>query len=142
MKGYFKNPEATAEAIKDGWFYTGDYGRFNETGHLMITGRKKNIIVLDNGKNVYPEEIENYIEPIEYIQEVVVRGVKNDQGVDYELAAEVYLSEEDNEHTAVEILADIWQNMKELPSYKQIRKVIIRTEPFPKTTTNKIRRNA
>ena len=142
MKGYFKNPEATAEAIKDGWFYTGDYGRFNETGHLMITGRKKNIIVLDNGKNVYPEEIENYIEPIEYIQEVVVRGVKNDQGVDYELAAEVYLNEEDNEHTAVEILADIWQNMKELPSYKQIRKVIIRTEPFPKTTTNKIRRNA
>jgi len=100
------------------------------------------MLLASNGQNVYPEEIENYIEPIEYIQEVVVRGVKNDQGVDYELAAEVYLSEEDNEHTAVEILADIWQNMKELPSYKQIRKVIIRTEPFPKTTTNKIRRNA
>ena len=107
----------------------------------MITGRKKNIIVLDNGKNVYPEEIENYIEPIEYIEEVVVRGVKNEQNVDYELMAEVYLGE-NTDHTEVEILADIWQNMKELPSYKQIRKVVIREEPFPKTTTNKIKRNA
>ncbi len=141
MKGYYKNPEATAEAIKDGWFYTGDYGKFDSTGHLMITGRKKNIIVLDNGKNVYPEEIENYIEPIEYIEEVVVRGVKNEQNVDYELMAEVYLGE-NTDHTEVEILADIWQNMKELPSYKQIRKVVIREEPFPKTTTNKIKRNA
>ena len=140
MKGYYKNPEATAEAIKDGWFYTGDYGKFNETGHLMITGRKKNIIVLDNGKNIYPEELENYINRVPYIEEVVVRGVKNEQGIETELMAEVYLGEE-GEHTEVEILADIWQEMKELPSYKMIRKVVIREEPFPKTTTNKIRRN-
>jgi len=141
MKGYYKNPEATAEAIKDGWFFTGDYGKFDKTGHLLITGRKKNIIVLNNGKNIYPEEIENYIERISYIEEVVVRGIKNEQGVETDLAAEVYL-DRDETRTEREILDDISKEMSELPSYKQIRQVIIRSEPFPKTTTNKIKRNA
>ena len=64
MLGYYKQPEKTAEVLQDGWFRTGDYGRINEKGQLMITGRKKNLIVLDNGKNVFPEEIEKYIQSV------------------------------------------------------------------------------
>ena len=78
MLGYYKNEELTKEVLNDGWFNTGDYGNVNEKGQLSITGRKKNLIVLNNGKNVFPEEIESYISRIQYVQEVVVRGIKED----------------------------------------------------------------
>ena len=80
MKGYYKDPEKTNRVLKDGWFNTEDYGHVNKKGQLVINGRKKNLIVLDNGKNVYPEEIENYILGIQYVQEVVVKGKKNKIG--------------------------------------------------------------
>ena len=80
MIGYYKQPELTAEVLKDGWFYTGDYGYINEKDQLVISGRKKNIIVLNNGKNVCPEEIEGYIQDIDYINEVVVSGEKDKDG--------------------------------------------------------------
>ena len=142
MKGYYKQPDKTAEVIKDGWFYTGDYGYINDDDQLVITGRKKNIIVLNNGKNVYPEEIENYVQNIPYVEEVVVQGMKNEKGDEDALMAEVYLNEEEGaDKTEQEVLLDIMKEQEELPNYKKISKVVIRKEPFPKTSTNKIKRN-
>ncbi len=135
--GYYKQPEKTAEVLKDGWFSTGDYGYITSEDWLVITGRKKNIIVLTNGKNIYPEEIENYIMQIDYISEVIVSGIKNDHGQETGLIAEVYLSEE---RTVEQTLDDIQAKLDILPSYKNVSKVIIRDEPFSKTTSNKIKR--
>ena len=137
MLGYYKQPEKTAEVLKDGWFYTGDYGYINEHDQLVITGRKKNIIVLKNGKNIYPEEIEGYIQGLEYVVEVVVRGNKNEHGEEDSLIAEVFLN---IEKTAKEVVADIHQVCRELPNYKHVSSVIIREEAFQKTTSNKIKR--
>lgn len=138
MLGYYKMPDKTAEAIRDGWFFTGDYGYITPDDQICITGRKKNIIVLSNGKNIYPEEIENLIMNIDCISEVVVRGLKNSKGDEHALEAEVYLNEEKNE-SEVKVL--ISEALAELPNYKKITKVVIRNEPFPKTTSNKIIRN-
>ncbi|MBO4428436.1 MAG: AMP-binding protein, partial [Clostridia bacterium] len=139
MKGYYKQPEKTAEAIKDGWFYTGDYGYLTDDDQLVITGRKKNLIVLNNGKNIYPEEIEGRISTIPYITEVIVRGLKNDDGDEYSLIAEVYMAEE--VHSGAEVLVDVQKTLADLPTYKNVTKIVVRNEPFPKTTSNKIRRN-
>lgn len=145
MKGYYKDKERTERVLKDGWFNTEDYGKFNDKGQLVITGRKKNVIVLDNGKNVYPEEIENYIMGIEYISEVVVKGVKNEIGQDIALCAEVFLNKEKikemnitDEMSALKL--DIAKATKDLPTFKHIAKVEIRETEFNKTTTNKIKR--
>ena len=135
MLGYYKMPEKTAEAIRDGWFFTGDYGYITPDDQICITGRKKNIIVLSNGKNIYPEEIENLIMNIDCVSEVVVRGLKNSKGDEHALEAEVYLSEEKTES---EVKALISEALAELPNYKKVTKVVIRKEPFPKTTSNKI----
>ncbi|MCI9063974.1 MAG: AMP-binding protein, partial [Clostridia bacterium] len=135
MKGYYKDEERTKEVLsEDGWFKTGDYGFVNEKGQLVITGRKKNIIVLKNGKNVYPEEIENYILGIPYVQEVIVKESKKGNN----LCAEVFLNEEGI--TKEKLKEDIAEVTKELPVYKHIAEVEIRKEEFIKTTTNKIRR--
>ena len=123
----YKQPEKTAEVLKDGWFYTGDYGFINDKEQLVITGRKKNIIVLNNGKNIYPEEIENYIQGIDYINEVVVRGLLDEAGDQKSLMAEVFLSEE---KTSEEVLKDIQKVTTDLPIYKHISKVVIRNEEF------------
>lgn len=147
MMGYYKMPEQTAEVLtEDGWFYTGDYGRFNEKGLLMITGRKKNLIILSNGKNIFPEELEEYITAIPYVQDAVVYGGKNEDGLEDHLVAQVYFSEEGIKESGIEnpaerIKADIDEAMKELPAYKRIEKVIVRDHEFVKTTTQKIKRN-
>lgn len=140
MKGYYKQEEKTAEVLKDGWFFTGDYGYITDDDQLVITGRKKNIIVLSNGKNIYPEEIENYIQKIDYISEVVVSGFKDEKGLETCLKAEVFLDEGVSK-TEREILTDIQKTLSDLPSYKHVQKLAVRNEPFPKTTTNKIKRN-
>jgi len=137
MLGYYKQPEKTAEVLKDGWFYTGDYGYINDREQLVITGRKKNLIVLDNGKNVYPEELEAYIMNIDYVTEVVVRGLVDEKGGESAIGAEVFLSEE---KTSAEVLKDIRKALYGLPSYKQVSKVVVRTEEFDKTTSKKIKR--
>ncbi len=137
MNGYYKQPELTAEVLKDGWFYTGDYGYINENDQLVISGRKKNVIVLSNGKNVYPEEIEEYIKDIDYVDEVVVRGEKDDKGNEKRLTAEVYLNEKKSPD---EVLKNIKTVCIKLPVYKQISKVVIRDKEFPKTSSNKIKR--
>ncbi|MBQ3151605.1 MAG: AMP-binding protein [Clostridia bacterium] len=137
MLGYYKSPELTAEVIRDGWFYTGDYGRITNDDKLIISGRKKNIIVLDNGKNVYPEEIESYIQNLDYVTEVIVSGIKDENGIEKALSAEVFLSEQ---KTTAEVLKEIKNVCKELPIYKQISKVTIRDKEFEKTASNKIKR--
>jgi long-chain acyl-CoA synthetase len=138
MLGYYKQPEKTLEVLKDGWFYTGDYGYINDKQQLVITGRKKNIIVLSNGKNIYPEEIEAYIQRIDYVTEVVVKGIIDEYGEQRSIVAEVFLSED---KTSIEVLNDIKKITHEFPTYKHISRVIIRNEEFNKTTSKKIRRN-
>ena len=146
MLGYYKNEAETKKVLIDGWFYTGDYGLINEYGQITITGRKKNLIVLNNGKNIYPEEIENYIMSIPYVNEVVVYAIKNDNGEESALCAEAYLNDEKlielNIKKPIENLKqDITAACKQLPAYKQIQKIILRQQEFEKTTSKKIKRN-
>lgn len=145
MMGYYKNPELTKKVLVDGWFNTGDYGKFNNKEQLMINGRTKNLIVLENGKNVFPEEIENYLMGISYIQEVIVSGIKNNTGAETGLCAEVFLNSDKLKELEItepelSLKKDIATVCKGLPVYKHISKIIIREKEFDKTTTNKIKR--
>lgn len=145
MMGYYKEPEKTAKVLKDGWFNTEDYGRVNKKGQLIINGRKKNVIVLNNGKNIYPEEIENYVLRVPYVQETIVKAVKNDAGQEVSLCAEVFLNKEKVEEMGIEnveetLKKDIAKATKELPVWKRVTKTEIRKTEFHKTTTNKIKR--
>lgn len=145
MIGYYKDKEKTEKVLKNGWFNTEDYGKVNEKGQLVINGRKKNVIVLTNGKNVYPEEIENYILRIPYVQETIVKSVKNDIKQEVALCAEVYLNSDKVKELEIDdveeqLKKDIFKATKELPSYKHIQKIEIRKTEFNKTTTNKIKR--
>lgn len=146
MLGYYKLPEITAEVLSpDGWFATGDYGKINDLEQLMITGRKKNIIVLNNGKNIYPEEIEEYIQSIPYVKEVIVYSLKNEHGEEVKLCAEVFLNDEKVKELGItdpttSLKKDVSKVCAPLPSYKNVSKIIIRQTEFAKTTTNKIKR--
>ena len=142
MKGYYKDQEKTDKVLNNGWFNTEDFGSINPKGQLV---RKKNLIVLDNGKNVYPEEIENYVLSIPYVKEVIVKGKKNKNGQEISLIAEVFLDQEKVQEMDVnnikEVLKkDISQVCEELPVFKKITDIEIRDEEFEKTTTNKIKR--
>lgn len=146
MMGYYKNPEQTAKVLQDGWFYTGDYGKMNDKGQLLITGRKKNLIVLQNGKNIFPEEIEQYIATIPYVKEVIVYALKNADGEDIRLCAEIYcdpdaVAGKDPGQITQMLKDDISAACAQLPSYKRVTKVVLRSAEFKKTTTNKIKRN-
>ncbi len=144
MLGYYKNPEATAEVLKDGWFYTGDFGKY-ENEQLFITGRKKNLIVLKDGKNVYPEEIEGYVLNVLEVEEVVVRSIKDASGAEIGLLAEIYPMPSFSEGKSKEELEQYFMKaideaMKDVTGYKRIQKVQIRDTEFPKTTSRKIKR--
>ena len=140
MKGYYKMPEETAEALKDGWMHTGDLGRFDENGFLYITGRKKNLIILANGENVSPEELENDLSKIPLVGEVVVMG--KPQG----LIACVYPDETETKKMSRDairekIRKEVDKYNKKQPAYRRILDIEMREEPFPKTTTRKIKRD-
>jgi long-chain acyl-CoA synthetase len=134
MKGYYDDPESTAEAFDGDWFKTGDFGRIDEDGFLFFVGRKKNLIVLSNGKNVSPEEIEDKLSTIEYVKEVVVY----DEG-GY-ITAEFFLDTVAVPDADKRIKNDVNEINKTMPMYKQVSKVKTRKEEFPKTTTLKILR--
>lgn len=131
MQGYYNNPEETEKALKDGWFNTGDIGSLDEDGFLSITGRKKNLIILDNGKNVYPEELETLIGRVENVTEVVVYEE------DSLITAEIYT---ENPEAKDSIKAAVQKLNKDIAGYKQIRKIKFRSVEFEKTSTKKIKR--
>ena len=148
MIGYYKNPEETAKVFTDdGWFCTGDVGYMDDQGYIFITGRKKYVIISDNGKNVFPEEIEEYLAKIETIAESVVLGRKDPKTKEVTLTAIIYpqMDKFENQHDRAKIMETIEAQVKKLNrklvSYKQLRQVEFRWEPFEKTTSKKIKRH-
>ena len=142
MLGYYKNEEATAEVLKDGWFYTGDMGYMDKDGYAYITGRKKNVIVLNNGKNVFPEELEQLIDAIDGVNESLVY-VKEEGGKEQLCAKIVYDKDEfDSDDKAYAAIEPFVKQVNEtLVDYKQIRKFHVTSVAMEKTTTAKIKRN-
>ena len=150
MLGYVNNPTATSEVIKDDWFYTGDLGYFDKDGFLFITGRKKDVIVLKNGKNIFPEELEILINKIPYVAESMVYGKPLEDG-DYKICAKiVYNTETVNEMfpniSKEDLYSKVWQDIKEnvnhqMPAYKYIREILLTETPLIKTTTQKVKRH-
>ena len=148
MLGYYNNEEETKKSLKDGWFYTGDYGYLDKDEFLYVTGRKKDIIVLKNGKNVYPQEIEFLINKIPYIVESLVYQ-REQSNTDTMLCAKIVYDEQlikENlgEKSEKEYQEIIWKEIKEinktLPIYKYIKKISITNKPLAKTTTQKVKR--
>ena len=134
MVGYYNDPEATAAAFDGEWLKTGDFGRIDEDGFLFMVGRKKNLIVLSNGKNVSPEELEDKLRRIDYVAEVLVYE-ENKQ-----IVAEFYLNEKDYPDARACLKDDVNEFNRNMPLFKNIQRIKIRDEEFPKTTTLKIAR--
>ena len=146
MLGYYQDEEATKAVFCDGCFCTGDLGRMDPDGALYITGRRKNIIVTENGKNIYPEELEEKIGNIDYIKEVVVYAVLDENGAEDGLCVEAFLDEDmvsdmNEPDIKARLKKDIDEALAELPRYKQISEVVIRDTEFVKNSSNKIKRN-
>lgn len=143
MLGYYNNEEATKAAFtQEGYFRTGDFGYMDKDNYLYITGRKKNIIILDNGKNVYPEEIEEYLERIDSIKECVVIGRENASG-EVVITALIYpdydqFKDSSEEEIIDKMRSEVANINKMLPTFKQIRNIEIKKNEFEKTTTRKI----
>ena len=151
MLGYYNDPEGTAEIMRGGWFHTGDLGRFDEEGFLYITGRCKNVIVTNNGKNIYPEELEARLLDESIIEEAVVVGIPSIKGDDISVKAKIYPNMEminelyqgtvHSEEAIAQTIRDTVEKINDkMPNYKRITAVEIMKEPFEKTTTKKIKR--
>lgn len=150
MLGYYEMPELTEEVLKDGWFYTGDLGYLDKDNCLFITGRNKNMIVLRNGKKVFPEELELLINRLELVEESMVFGLPDKQVKDdVKVAVKIVYNKEVvkqkyKDKTQEELYQIIWNQIKELnnsfPRYKHIQKMILTDEELIKTTTKKIKR--
>lgn len=147
MLGYYGMPKETANVLKNGWFYTGDLGYFDKQGYLYITGRKKDVIVLKNGKNIYPDEIESLINKLEYVSETLVFGYPKED--DLIVTAKIvynkeYIEENYKDMTKEELQNMIWTDIKQINStvagYQHVKKIIITDEPLIKTTTAKVKR--
>lgn len=150
MIGYYNNEEANEEVFtEDGWFRTGDLARIDKNGYLYISGRKKFVIVLKNGKNVYPEEIESLLEKSELVKECMVFGMPARDG-DVTLSVKIcydkdYVKKQFGDITIDDLKEKIWNWVKEvnktMPKYKYVKKLILTDEELVKTTTLKIKRN-
>lgn len=148
MLGYYNNEEATKETLEDGWLHTGDLARIDEDGYIFISGRKKFVIVLKNGKNIYPEELETLVNKIEGVKESFVYGKPEEDGdykigckivYDKELVEDIYGTKEEEKLKEL-----IWQEVKKvnktMPAYKYIREISLTDKELIKTTTQKIKR--
>lgn len=146
MHGYYQQPEATDEVIKDGWFYTGDLGRLDEKGRLWICGRKKNVIVMKNGKNIFPEELETLIGDLPYVAEnmIFTREKHNELVIWVKIVYNPsYLDAEGltKEAFVAQVKKDLAAINDTLPSYKYVNHFILSEEPMIMTTTMKVKRN-
>ena len=148
MLGYYNNEEATKETLEDGWLHTGDLARIDEDGYIFISGRKKFVIVLKNGKNIYPEELETLVNKIDGVKESFVYGRPEEDGdykicskivYDKELVEDIYGTKEEEKLKEL-----IWQEVKKvnktMPAYKYIREISLTDKDLIKTTTQKIKR--
>ncbi len=153
MLGYYERPDLTAEVLRDGWFYTGDLGYMDQQGYVYLTGRKKNVIITKNGKNVYPEELEYYLSKVPYIQESMVWGRESESGEDTVIVASVVINSEafrevfgEQEMSDEEIIAQLWKEVDkinlEVPFFKKIKAIVLRKEEFEKNSSKKIKRFA
>ena len=139
MMGYLDMPKETSETLEDGWLKTGDLAYVDEDGFIFITGRKKNLIIMANGENISPEEIENVLGADDLVKEIIVSGVDN------VLIAEIF---PDADYAAAKGIEDIPAKLQklidafnaDLPQYKKITKLIVRDEEFEKTPSKKIKR--
>lgn len=147
MIGYYEDPEETSKVIlKDGWFATGDYGFIDNDGYLHVTGRKKNVIVTKNGKNIFPEELEYLLDKSEYIKESVVWGKEDPNTEELYINAEIVIEKENlkglTDEEIYEKIKDAVETVnKSTTSYKRIKKFNLREEEFEKTSTRKIKRH-
>lgn len=148
MMGYYNNEEATKETLQDGWLHTGDLAKIDKDGFIFISGRKKFVIVLKNGKNIYPEELETLVNKISGVKESFVYGRPEDDG-DYKICAKIVYDKEIAESTygttdEEKLKELIWQEVKKvnktMPAYKYIREISVTDKDLIKTTTQKIKR--
>ena len=151
MLGYYQNEEATKEVLDKGWFNTGDLGYVDKKGFLFLCGRKKSVIVLKNGKNVFPEEIETVINKIDGVKESFVYGRPDEEDeIDLKICAKIVYDKEIvkdmyNAETEEEVKEALWEIIKEvnktMPAYKYIKEITVTEEELIKTTTQKIKRH-
>lgn len=149
MSGYYRNPQANQEAFtEDGWFRSGDLGYFDTEGHLYIVGRKKDVIILPSGKNVYPEDVEAHYSRSPLISEICVLGIP-DEDNDFAQAEKLcgvivpdfdYLKQQGIANTREAIRFDLDNLGRELPEYQRVRDYLVRAEALPRTATRKVRR--
>ena len=152
MLGYYENEEETSNVLKDGWFYTGDLGYIDSDGFIFITGRQKNMIVLKNGKKVFPEEIETLVNRIDLVEECMVFGMPDEiDKNDVKLSVKVVYNKDEVKQQYGDISFDeirsiIWDKIKSdvnttFPRYKHIMNMILTDKELIKTTTKKVKRN-
>lgn len=144
MKGYYKNPQATDEVLKEGWFYSGDLGYFDNDGFLFITGRLKEVIVLSSGKNIYPDEVEKQYLKIEFIKEICVIGLE-EKGMVESLQAVIvpdleYARKSQTSNLQEALKWEINKVSSQLPQYLRIKGYTLHPEPLPRTPLGKLRR--
>lgn len=151
MLGYYNMPDETEKVLKEGWFHTGDLGKIDENGYLYITGRCKSVIITKNGKNVYPEEIEAYLNDNPLISESLVTGEQKENDDDTYVNAQIFPNIEaiteylkgtvPTKEEIKKIMSDVVSNVNsKIPNYKHIKNFVIREKEFEKTTTQKIKR--
>jgi long-chain acyl-CoA synthetase len=149
FSGYYKNPEATAGAFtEDGWFKSGDLGKIDENGDLFIVGRSKDVIVLPNGKNIHPEDLEVHYAKTPMVEEICILGVKDESsnlaGAEKLIAIAVpdfaYLKQNGIANSREAIRHELDSLGRELPEYQRVRDYVVRPEPLPRTATRKIKR--